>query len=79
MKDVEPSMPKSVNISEADNGFVVSCYKDNKEYKMVYKTMDEAMIGAKEMMGAKTKKEKAGKKEMPELGGKTKRYSNKSK
>ena len=53
-------MYNNVNISKADNGFVVSCYGNEGEEKVVAKTMDEAMIGAKKMLAKEYKKENYG-------------------
>ena len=50
-------MYNNVNISKAENGFVVSCYGEEGEEKSIAKTMDEAMSEAKKMLSKKYKKE----------------------
>lgn len=43
--------PKSVRITEAENGLTVSCYGDKGEEIMVAKSPGEAMRHAKKMLG----------------------------
>ena len=50
-------MYNNVNISKAENGFVVSCYGEEGEEKSIAKTMDEAMSEAKKMLSKEYKKE----------------------
>ncbi len=47
----------NVNISKADNGYVVSCYANEGEEKVVAKTMEEALAEAKKMLSKEYKKE----------------------
>jgi hypothetical protein len=48
-----PSMPKTVTISKADNGFTVSCYTDKGQKSMIAKSENEAVRHAKTLLGAK--------------------------
>ena len=50
-------MYNNVNISKADNGFVVSCYGEEGEEKSIAKTVEEAMTEAKKMLSKEYKKE----------------------
>lgn len=50
-------MYNNVNISKADNGYVVSCYAGGSEEKSIAKTIDEAMTEAKKMLSKEYKKE----------------------
>ena len=50
-------MYNNVNISKADNGYVVSCYGNDGEEKSIAKTIDEAMAEAKKMLAKEYKKE----------------------
>ena len=65
MLDVYKS-PPSVTITQADNGYVVSCYTEKGEKRMVAKDLDEALKNAEGMMlkkgeNYKETKEKANK------------------
>ena len=60
--DKMPKMPISVSIEEADNGYMVSCYKTDKQVKTIHETLDGALAGAKKILGG-------GKKISPELKG----------
>lgn len=53
-------MHKSVQISKADNGFVVSCYNGMGEEKEIAKTIEEAFVSAKKMLNSKMKAENYG-------------------
>ena len=48
----------SINLSKANNGYVVSHYGNEKETQMVAKDLDEAMKMMKEMMEKTHKGEK---------------------
>ena len=56
-ESLKPSkQPKRVSVEEADNGYMVSSYESStdgpgREKKMVCKTIDEAMMAVKKMMG----------------------------
>ena len=50
-------MYNSVNISKADNGFVVSCYNGNEEKKAIAESMESALDLVKKMLDKEMKKE----------------------
>lgn len=50
-----PSMPMSVRIEKAQNGYTVSCYDDEGEKKMIAKDMKQATKMAQEMMNKEEK------------------------
>ncbi len=48
-----PKIQKSVNVSEAQNGYVVSMYGDKGETKVVCKDMAEVHKAVEKMLGGK--------------------------
>ena len=50
-------MYNNVNISKADNGFVVSCYDGKEEKKAIAESMEGALYLVKKMLDKEAKKE----------------------
>lgn len=44
-------MPKSVDITKADNGYIVRGYSGDKKMETIHETMEEAMASMQKMMG----------------------------
>jgi hypothetical protein len=58
---MEMSMPKMkmrVTVEEADNGYMVSCYDDKGEKKVVAKSLNEVAKAVKQMFGGESESNK---------------------
>ena len=66
-KVATPKRNKSINIDQADNGFLVSSWSEDTNKKMVCKSFDEVITAVKKMLGISEKDMKG---EMDEMKSK---------